>query len=261
MAVTLNYNWQNIAGYQVKVGPATISFWIDAKLNRQDVANNYSVVDTRLTTTMYGTAAGSSYSFWLTGSNGISGSSVWTYGNETVLNGQFTVTHEADGTKSSVVSASASNGYLAFNISFSGDIILPRINKAPMLSTLTSTNVTYNSATLSFSVTDSGGAAVTNTSISVYEDSELNVLKETKTGDSLTFTNLKPNHSYYAVGSATNLVGTTRTDKLKVSTEGSIVRLRSNGQWKDSVPYIRVNGQWKEITPYIRSNGQWKEGI
>ena len=82
--MALGNNWTNIASRSVYVAPATITFYIDAKLNRQDISGNYSVVDTRLTSTISGGAAGSGYRFTLTGSNGISGDAVWTFANETI---------------------------------------------------------------------------------------------------------------------------------------------------------------------------------
>lgn len=260
MATTLNYNWQNVASYHVDTGGGGgVTFYIDAKLSSQSSIGNYSVVDTRLNTTVTGYAGGSGYGFSLTGSGGRSGSEVWYYENETVLIGQITITHNADGKKSSTLSAGAYNNYLGFNINFSGDIILPRINKPPFVSDLTTSGITYNSASASFTITDDGGKTVTSTSISVYSDSALTQLVETKPGTSATFTGLHPNRDYWIVGRATNEVGTRTTNTSQIKTEGSVVRVRINGVWKEAMPYVRINGTWKETIPYIRANGDWKE--
>lgn len=260
MAVTLNYDWQNIAHYQVSVGAATITFWLDCKLNRQE--GNDSYVDTRLLTSVTNSAAGSGYGFWISGSTGNFGTGVWTYvDGETCVSGQEKITHNDDGTKSAVIITGAYNNYLGFDINFSGDITLPRIPKAPYLSSISIGTVTYNSAAAIFTVTDNGGATVTSTSLSLYSDSGLTQLVETKSGTSATFTGLGPNRHYWVVGRASNSVGTRSTGQYQIDTEGSVVRVRINGQWKESVPYVRVSGQWKEVTPNIRSNGQWKEGI
>ncbi len=262
MAVTLNYSWQNVAGHDVSFGSgAKISFWIDAKLNSQNSTTNKSVVDTRLTTTIYGQASGSGYSFWLTGSNGTSGSTVWTYENETVLTGQVTITHNADGRKSSTLSGGASNSYLGFNFNFSGDIVLPRIPKAPTTSSLSSTNLTRNSVDLSFTVIDNGGANITSASISLYEDSNLTQLKETKNGMSSTFGGLKSNRSYWAIGTAINSAGSGNTPKLQIDLEGSIIRIFLDGEWKDALLYVKSQDEWKELMPYIKVNDEWKDGI
>ena len=128
--MALGYSWTNIASRVVYRGQATVTFWIDVKLNRQDTTNNYSVVDTRLTSTVVNNLSGSGYSFSLTGSSGISGSAVWTFENETILTGQTTIYHNADGTKTSSASASAYNSYWGINESFSGSFELPTIPRA-----------------------------------------------------------------------------------------------------------------------------------
>lgn len=128
--MALDYNWTNIASRSVARGQATVTFWIDVKLNRQDTTNNYSVVDTRLTSTVVNNLSGSGYSFTLTGSAGTSGSAVWTFGNETILTGQTTIYHNADGTKTSSASAYCYNSYWGISESFSGNFTLPTIPRA-----------------------------------------------------------------------------------------------------------------------------------
>lgn len=128
--MALGYNWTNIASRSVARGQATVTFWIDVKLNRQDTTNNYSVVDTRLTSTVVNNLSGSGYSFTLTGSAGTSGSAVWTFENETILTGQTTIYHNADGTKTSSASAYCYNSYWGISESFSGNFTLPTIPRA-----------------------------------------------------------------------------------------------------------------------------------
>ena len=250
-----------MASYQVAAGAATVTFWLDAKINSQNASGNYSIIDTRLNTTIYGSAAGAGYGFWCTGSGGNYGGSVWTFENETCCSGQVTLTHDEYGNLSSVLGAAAYNNYFGFNITFTGDITLPRIPKAPFVSGIEVLSTTHNSISASFSITDNGGSEVTGTSLSIYSDSELTQLVETKQGAEVTFTGLHPNRNYWLVGRASNAIGTRDTTALQQNTGGSIVRIRINGEWKEAIPYARVSGEWKEITPYIRSNGQWKEGI
>jgi len=261
MAKTLNYDWQNIASYLVNTGnDGKVTFYIDAKLSSQNQSGNYSVVDTKLRSTSNGRIGGSGYGFSLTGSGGRSGSEVWWYENEDILIGQTTIYHNADGRKNSAISAGAYNSYLGFSINnFSGDIIIPRINKAPFLNNVELQGVTYNSASASFSISDNGGATVTDTSMKIYSDSALTQLVQTQSGTSVTFTGLHSNRDYWIVGSATNSVGTRTTTPLQIKTEGSVVRMKINGEWKETIPYVKVNNQWKEVIPYMRVNGVWKE--
>ena len=124
---TLNYNWQTLATWSISKGAATVTFTIDAKLNRQDTNGNYSVVDTRLNSAIVNNLSGSGYSFSLTGATSISGNGIWYFGNETILTGQYTVYHNDNGSASSTVSASVYNKYWGISNTFSGGFDLPTI--------------------------------------------------------------------------------------------------------------------------------------
>ena len=144
--MALGYYWTNITGVQVSRGSATVNFWIDVKLNRQDTAGNYSVVDTRLTSTISGGLSGSGYSFSLTGSAGTSGSGVWTFENETILTGQTTIYHNDDGTKRGSASAYCYNGYWNINEGLYGEFDLPTIARAsqPSINTYPNNSPDFN---------------------------------------------------------------------------------------------------------------------
>ena len=120
--MALTYSWQNIASWSVSKGSATVNFYIDAKLNSQSISGNSSVVDTRLNSTISGGLAGSGYQFTLTGSAGISGSSVWTFENETILTGQYTVNHNGDGTASTYISSYVYNKYWSISNTFGATV-------------------------------------------------------------------------------------------------------------------------------------------
>lgn len=128
--MAIGYSWTTIASRTVYRGQATVTFNIDVKLNSQDTVNNYSVVDTRLTSSIVNGLSGSGYSFTLTGSNGISGTGVWYFGNETILTGQTIIYHNDDGTKISSASAYCYNKYWSISESFSGSFELPTIARA-----------------------------------------------------------------------------------------------------------------------------------
>lgn len=128
--MALGYDWTNIAHVECYRGAAKVDFWIDVKLNRQDLINNYSVVDTRLTSTITGGLSGSGYKFTLTGSSGTEGGGIWTFENETILTGQTTIYHNEDGTKVGSASAYCYNGYWNISENFSGTFELPTIARA-----------------------------------------------------------------------------------------------------------------------------------
>lgn len=125
--MTLTYNWQNIASWSVSKGSATVNFYIDAKLNSQGIESNGSLVDTRLTSTITNSLSGSGYQFSLTGSNGISGSSIWYFGNETILTGQYSVSHDSNGAASTYISAYVYNKYWSISNTFGATVTLPTI--------------------------------------------------------------------------------------------------------------------------------------
>lgn len=130
--MAIGNTWVNIASKEVTRSQHNIkvTFYIDVKLSSQDTTNNYSVVDTRLTSVVSGYLAGSGYKFTLTGSNGTEGGAVWTFENETILTGQTTIYHNEDGTKVGTASAYCYNSYWGISESFSGTFELPTIPRA-----------------------------------------------------------------------------------------------------------------------------------
>lgn len=145
--MAIGNTWTNVTSRTITKGSATVTFWIDVKLNKQDIAGNYSVVDTRLTSTITNNLAGSGYKFTLTGADDLQGDGVWTFSNTTILTGQTIVYHtnpNSDGTKTSSVSASVYNKYWSINESFSGNYVLPKIDRYPMLLTAPNFNDTEN---------------------------------------------------------------------------------------------------------------------
>ena len=146
--MALGYDWTEIAKVDVDTLPkpyvVKITCRIFAKLNRQDIANNYSVIDTQLRTEKSNNAAGTGYNFTLSGSGGLSGSGVWTFSNTTVLSGQLTEYHASDGTKNTTLYASVYNKYLGINTSFNGSVQLPTIPRKSKPSIVTKPNTTQN---------------------------------------------------------------------------------------------------------------------
>ena len=258
--MALGYSWTNIASWSVSKGQATVTFYIDAKLNRQDTAGNYSVVDTRLNSTIVNSLSGSGYNFQLTGSGGISGSSVWYFGNETILTGQYTVSHNSNGKASSTVSAYAYNKYWGIDQWFSGSFDLPTIARnftsTPKISTASTTTT---SATFNWSTSETcnwvryhldGSSSWTD----VFSGS-------TKSG-SFTINNLTSNssHKVYVECRRADSGLWSNSNTVNFTTSSKTGHLKINGENKDATPYIRVNNEWKKAVPYIRNNGEWKRG-
>ena len=125
---TLNYNWQEINSWSFSYSGATVTFYVDAKLSSQSIAGNSSVIDTRLRSVLSGYYMQSSgYNFQLSGSGGTSGSGVWNFATETILIGQYTQGHNADGSGSSYIHAYVGSSGIGIDHSIDTTVSLPSI--------------------------------------------------------------------------------------------------------------------------------------
>ena len=131
MAVTLTTNWQPVASSTWAPGTGfSITFYLDAKYSTQSTVNNNTTIQTRLNTVInQGYGSGYNYSFTCSYAPTVSGSGLWTFANETITSGGDTIKHNDDGTKTITLSASAKVTGAGLNISFSGDAILPKIDR------------------------------------------------------------------------------------------------------------------------------------
>lgn len=131
MAVTLTTSWQNVANSTWQPGSGfSVTFYLDAKYSTQSTINNNTTVQTRLRSVVNsGYGSGYNYSFSCSYAGTVSGSGSWTLETETITSGESTITHNQDGTKTITLSANARINGISMNVSFSGDAILPRINR------------------------------------------------------------------------------------------------------------------------------------
>ena len=170
----LTTNWQAVKSYVwTHSSGAKITFYLDAKYSKQDIANNNTTIETRLRSVMnVGSASGSGYSFTCSYATPRSGTAIWYFATETILTGSSTITHNSDGTKSLTLTATVANSYLKINGELTGTVELPQIPRASTVlcsspyigdvaiitvdkkaSTFTST-VTYEIGTLKGTVVD-----------------------------------------------------------------------------------------------------------
>ena len=126
---TLTTSWKSYASASFSTGPATITFYLEAKYSSQSVANNTTSVQTRLRSayTKGSSIAGVGYKFTCTYCSTVSGSGVWTFENETITSGGATVTHNSDGTKTLTIKATAHNDHWNFTKTLSASVTLPSI--------------------------------------------------------------------------------------------------------------------------------------
>lgn len=131
MAVTLTTNWQAVANASFVPGSGlNVTFYLDAKYSTQSTVNNNTTIQTRLNCVVNsGWGNGYNYSFTCSYAPTVSGSGLWTLSNETITSGGDTIKHNDDGTKTITLSASARINGIGMNLSFSGDAILPKIDR------------------------------------------------------------------------------------------------------------------------------------
>lgn len=131
MAKTLTTSWQAIAAYTWTPGTGfSCTFYLDAKYSTQSTVNNNTTIQTRLNCVInQGSGSGYNYSFSCSYAPTVSGSGLWTLETETITSGGDTIKHNDDGTKTITLSATAKINAIGLNASFSGDAILPKIDR------------------------------------------------------------------------------------------------------------------------------------
>lgn len=129
--MALGNTWTTIASGSQTINGATLTYYIDAYLSSQSIANNQSVCPIRARTVFSGYYMQSyGYNFTATGCASKSGSGLYNFKTETVLTGSVTVNHNADGTGTLSVSGVCQGSGLGLNISVSGSVALPTIPRA-----------------------------------------------------------------------------------------------------------------------------------
>lgn len=129
--MALGSSWTTIGQGSQTINGATLTYYIEAKLNSQSIANNTSSISTRARTVFSGYYMQSyGYYFSCTGCTTSQGTGLYSFTTETVLTGSTTVTHNADGTKTFSMSGLCKGSGLGLSISASGSIALPTIPRA-----------------------------------------------------------------------------------------------------------------------------------
>lgn len=261
--MALGTNWTELKKGTLNPGTGFIAtVYLEAKLNRQSGNSSYVSIRERMAISQ-GSGSGSSYSFGVNPGNiRNEGNTTWYLASEVLAqNDNCQINHDANG--NGTLNASSwfwlKQSGNDLNLELYGSVQLPRIAKAPFVSSLTSKDITYNSVNLSFSVTDNGGANVTEYSIEIFTDSSLKNKVFTAMKNSYIFTGLKPNTTYYVRGSAKNSVGIRYTSVLEFKTKAPLLYFKNNEIWKTAIPYIKKAGIWKVGTPYIKIEGKWRK--
>lgn len=133
----LTTSWQNVKSYTFSPGTGfSATFYLDAKYSTQSKENNTTTVQTRLNCDVtQGSGGGNGYRFALSYANTREGSGYWAFEDETIMTGESTIQHNADGTKSITLSASMRVNYTGLDASMSVTVDLPKIDRYPLIVT------------------------------------------------------------------------------------------------------------------------------
>ena len=138
---TLTTSWQSFASASFSTGSSTVVFYLEARYTSQSTANNTTNVQTRLRSDLTsGYISGAGYKFTCTYASTVSGSGVWTFGDEVITSGSSTVTHNNDGTKTLSLSATAYNKYWNFTKNLSASVSIPKIDRIAIVTNGTEFN-------------------------------------------------------------------------------------------------------------------------
>jgi len=186
----ISSSWTTVASKTWKSGNFSATFYLQARVNSQSIANNQSVIQTRLRSVRNSyTFSGYPYKFTCSYCTSISGNSMWTVETKNILtSSNKTITHNSSGSKSISLSATASITGLGLSVSLSGTAVLPSIPRsatitaAPNFTDLDNPTITYSNP---------AGNSVTTLQASIYMTDGLTGLALyrdiSKTGTKYTF--------------------------------------------------------------------------
>ena len=135
----LTTNWQSVAQYNFRPASGfSLDIFLDARYTTQSNSANSTNVLTRLRSVVnVGSGSGYGYSFNCTYCTPISGSTLWTFATETILeSSEQTIYHDDDGTKSINLSASGYVRGANFSFNINTVVDLPKIDRLPIITSI-----------------------------------------------------------------------------------------------------------------------------
>lgn len=173
-------------------------------------------------------------------------------GSTLIFAKNFTVSHNANGTKSTTISVNVGGNVVWGNGSKS--ITLDTIPRYATITQFKATSVTNNSVTLAISA----DVGIDYVQYSLNNGSFINLPTNN------TITGLEDGTTYsikIKVRRTDSQLWTTSSAISVTTLKNSLMKLKTNGVWKEAISYLKINGVWKEAKPYIKVNGIWKEGV
>ena len=272
-----NWKYKLVAWEDVNTAANTSTVKVSIYMGRNNSYSTYYAGNCNASITCNGETKNKGWS-WV-GSNG-DGSNIPGYGwsSEPIYTATFTVPHEQDGRKTVTISGGHSRAeFSPSSGSSSGSITLTKIDRAPIVSALSISNIARTSAAASFSVTDQGASTVSASSIkasltSGSYSSPVATITGTSSGASGTLSGLAANTKYYVRGEATNTIGTTYTTETNFTTTGNAPTISSitsspsknyatltgNVSYDTNASFSSVEVQWGTSTSYGNTSNAWR---
>lgn len=251
---------------------------VDAVVQSQNIAGNYSTIYWRV---MVFHTGGTSYSSSAqAGNSGYADSNLagdpdlWNGTNLSYnfINGQstgswifaqgvFNVPHRSDGTAEYFVNGGLTLVNLGTAAIGTGVRSLPSLGRVPDAPTpIGLDNITQTSMRYRFSGNYDGGSPIREWQVGYGLDpngSQFTVGSNGTTG----IGGLAPGKTWYFWSRGRNDLGWGAWSARSSARTTAGARIKSNGVWKEAIPYVKVNGVWKITQPYVKKAGVWKQSI
>lgn len=153
MAITLTQDWQVVASHRWQPGTGfDLSIYLEARYTEQNTSTNSTKILTRLRSVVNkGSGSGYGYGFNCSYCSSISGSGIWYFGTETILeSSEQTIYHENDGSKSLTLYASGYVNGVSYSFDINGIVNFPKIDRLPVITSLPTSITDEDDITVKF---------------------------------------------------------------------------------------------------------------
>lgn len=257
-------------------GNANYKIDVDARLTRQSGQVSYiywRIYVIKSGTPGYLSQANPANSGWADSNVGIN-KDLWNKGNMAynfqnaslsgtflIAEGNFSITHRANGTQEYSVKAALDFLNLGHAEAGTGTRALPRIQKATVPAAPTPLSfgiITMTSIEYRFKGNSNGGLPTLGWEMRIQDATTKGPLYTAPSSGTSVRSGLTPGHVYYFWSRGRNALGWGPWSVRTSATTVVSTDVRYNGSWRNAVPYVKYGGTWRAARPYVKVNGVWR---